>query len=88
MARAYNFGAGPAILPEEALAEAQAEMLDFKGSGMSILEHSHRGTEYEAVHDEAIVNIRKLLDLSDDQSVLFLTGGASQQFAQIPMNLL
>jgi phosphoserine aminotransferase len=88
MARAYNFGAGPAILPEEALAEAQAEMLDFKGSGMSILEHSHRGKEYEAVHDEAIVNIRKLLDLSDDQSVLFLTGGASQQFAQIPMNLL
>jgi phosphoserine aminotransferase len=88
MMRAYNFGAGPAILPEEALVEAQSELLDFKGSGMSVLEHSHRGKEYEAVHNEAIVNIRKLMNLPDDYAVLFLTGGASQQFAQVPMNLL
>ena len=88
MARVFNFGAGPAILPEEALKEAQAELLDFKGSGMSILEHSHRGKEYEAVHNEAIANVQKLLGLTSDYAVLFLTGGASTQFAQVPMNLL
>jgi len=88
MARVFNFGAGPAVLPLEALETAQRELLDFNNSGMSILEHSHRGKEYQAVHDEAIANIRKLLGIPDDYAVLFLQGGASLQFAMVPMNLL
>jgi phosphoserine aminotransferase len=88
MARVYNFGAGPAVLPEEVLAEAQRELLDFKGSGMSIMEHSHRGKEYDAVHTEAVENLRKLLEVSSDYSILFIQGGASMQFAMVPMNLL
>ncbi len=86
--RAYNFSAGPAVLPEEVLKEAQAEMLDYKGSGMSIMEMSHRGKEYSAIHDETIVNVKKLLNLPDGYSVLFLTGGASTQFAMVPITLL
>jgi phosphoserine aminotransferase len=88
MARIFNFGAGPAVLPEQALKEAQAEMLDFRGSGMSIMEHSHRGKEYEAVHNEAIANVRKLLGVSDDYAIIFQTGGATAQFSLVPMNLL
>jgi len=88
MARVFNFGAGPAVLPVEVLEEAQKELLDFKGSGMSIMEHSHRGKEYDAVHQEAIENVSKLLKLSDDYSVLFVQGGASMQFAMVPLNLL
>ena len=88
MARVFNFGAGPAVLPVEVLQEAQAELLDFKGSGMSIMEHSHRGKEYDAVHAEAIANLRTLLKLGDDYTVLFIQGGASMQFAMVPMNLL
>jgi len=88
MARVYNFGAGPAVLPMEVLEEAQKELLDFKGSGMSIMEHSHRGKEYDVVHAEAVDNVRKLLKLSDDYTVLFIQGGASMQFAMVPMNLL
>ena len=88
MSRVYNFCAGPAVLPEEALLEAQKEMLDFNGSGMSVLECSHRGKEYAAVHDECIANLRKIMKLSDDYAVLFLQGGASMQFAMVPMNLL
>ena len=86
--RAYNFGAGPAILPEEVLQEAQQELLDYQGSGMSIMEQSHRGKDYDAIHLEAIDNISKLLGLSDDYCVLFLQGGATGQFAMVPMNLL
>jgi phosphoserine aminotransferase len=88
MARVYNFNAGPAVLPLEALQEAQAEFLDFKGSGMSLLESSHRGKEYDAVHAEAVANYKKLLNCSDDYSVLFIAGGASLQFAMVPLNLL
>ena len=88
MKRVYNFGAGPAVLPLAVLQEAQAEMCDFKGTGMSILEHSHRGKAFEAVHEEAIANIKSLLKLSDDYAVLFVQGGASVQFAMVPMNLL
>ena len=88
MARVYNFGAGPAVLPEEVLEEAQRELLDFKGSGMSIMEHSHRGKEYDAVHTEAIANLHKLLKLTDDDTVLFVQGGARMQFAMVPINLL
>lgn len=88
MARVFNFGAGPAALPLEVLEEAQRELVDFGGSGMSIMEHSHRGKEYDAVHQEAIANLTKLMNLSSDYSVLFIQGGASMQFAMVPMNLL
>lgn len=88
MARVFNFNAGPATLPLEVLEEAQAELLDYKGSGMSILEASHRGKEYAAVHNEAMENIRKLLNIGESHAVLFMQGGASSQFALVPMNLL
>jgi phosphoserine aminotransferase len=88
MARVYNFNAGPAALPLAALERARDELIDFQGSGMSIIEHSHRGKEYEAVHDEAEALVRELLSVSDQYHVLFLQGGASQQFAMVPMNLL
>ncbi len=88
MARVFNFNPGPAVLPLEVLEEAQKELVDFKGTGMSIMESSHRGKDYEAVHNEGIANIKKLLGLDDHHAVLFLQGGASQQFAMVPMNLL
>ncbi len=88
MARVHNFNPGPAALPLAALERARDELIDFRGSGMSIIAHSHRGKEYEAVHDEAIALIRELLSVSDDYHVLFLQGGASTQFAMVPMNLL
>jgi phosphoserine aminotransferase len=88
MARVYNFNPGPAALPLAALERARDELVDFHGSGMSIIEHSHRGKEYEAVHDEAEALVRELLSISDKYHVLFLQGGASQQFAMVPMNLL
>ena len=88
MARVYNFSAGPAILPEAVLREAQADLVDYKGSGMSIMEMSHRGKEYDAVHTEAIANLKRLMGLGDDFTILFQTGGASGQFALVPMNLL
>lgn len=86
--RIINFNAGPAGLPLPALERARAELLDFQGSGMSIMEHSHRGKEYDAVHNEAISLLTELLGIPDTHQVLFLTGGASQQFAQVPMNFL
>lgn len=88
MARAFNFGAGPATLPTAVLEEAQKDLVDYKGIGMSIMECSHRSKDYDAVHSEAVANITKLLNLSDDYSVLFLQGGASTQFAMVPLNLL
>ena len=88
MARAKNFNAGPAALPLEALERAQRELLDFAGSGMSIMEHSHRGKEYEGVHEEAIRLLRELAGIPDSYDVLFLQGGASQQFAMVPMSFL
>ena len=86
--RAYNFSAGPAILPEEVLQQAQAEFVDYQNTGMSIMEMSHRGKEYSAVHDETIANIKELLQIPECYSVLFMTGGATAQFALAPMNLL
>ena len=86
--RAYNFSAGPAILPEEVLQQAQAEFVDYQSTGMSIMEMSHRGKEYSAVHNETITNIKELLQIPDGYSVLFMTGGATAQFALAPMNLL
>lgn len=88
MSRVYNFGAGPAVLPLEVLQEAQADLVDFKGAGMSVMEMSHRGKEYDALHNEAIANVRELLGLGDDYAILFLQGGASLNFALIPMNFL
>ena len=88
MARAINFNAGPAALPAAALERAQKELLDLAGTGMSVMEHSHRGKAYEAVHNEAISLVRELLGVPDSYDVLLLQGGASQQFAVVPMNLL
>src|SRR5688572_7314979 len=88
MARAINFNAGPAALPLAALERAQKELLDLGGTGMSVIEHSHRGKAYEAVHNEAIALMRELFAIPAEYEVLFLQGGASQQFAVVPMNLL
>jgi phosphoserine aminotransferase len=88
MSRAYNFYPGPATLPEEALAQARDELLDYRDTGISIMESSHRGKEYTEVHEEAISNLRELLGLTDDYEVLFMQGGASMQFALVPLNLL
>ena len=84
----YNFSAGPAVLPKEVLQQAQAEMLDWHGSGMSVMEMSHRGKEYMGIQAQAEVDLRELMSIPVNYKVLFLQGGASQQFAMIPMNLL
>ncbi len=86
--RVYNFSAGPSILPEEVLKEAQRDLLDFNGTGMSITEMSHRSKPFQAVNDEANALLRELLGISDDYAVLFVQGGASQQFAAVPLNLM
>jgi phosphoserine aminotransferase len=86
--RVINFNPGPAALPLAALERAQRELLDFEGTGMSILEHSHRAKDYERVHGEAIALLTELCGLSADYQVLLLQGGATMQFAQVPMNLL
>ncbi|MDD5483607.1 MAG: 3-phosphoserine/phosphohydroxythreonine transaminase [Kiritimatiellae bacterium] len=88
MARVYNFNAGPAVLPVEVLEEARDQMIEYQASGMSLLESSHRGKEYDAVHAEAVANYRSLLNCSDDYAVCFVAGGASLQFAMIPLNFL
>ncbi|HBZ52616.1 MAG TPA: 3-phosphoserine/phosphohydroxythreonine aminotransferase, partial [Eubacterium sp.] len=80
--------AGPAVLPEEVLKEAAAEMLDYNGTGMSVMEMSHRSKAYQEIIDEAEKDLRELLNIPDNYKVLFLQGGASQQFAMIPMNLM
>lgn len=86
--RAYNFNAGPAALPLDVLQQAQAELVDFRGIGMSIMEISHRSKEYDAVHAETQALFKELLGIPDGYKVLFLQGGASTQFAMVPMNLL
>ena len=88
MSRVYNFSAGPAVLPEEVLREAADEMFDYRGSGMSVMEMSHRSKTYQAIIDEAEADLRDLMNIPDNYKVLFLQGGASQQFAMIPMNLM
>lgn len=88
MKRVCNFSAGPAVLPEEVLMEAAAEMLDYKGTGMSVMEMSHRSKAYQQIIDEAEADLRELMSIPDNYKVLFLQGGASQQFAMIPMNLM
>lgn len=88
MTRAYNFCAGPAALPEAVLEKAQAEMLDYAGRGLSVMEMSHRSAEFVAIAARAEQDLRDLLHISDDYAVLFIQGGASQQFAMVPLNLL
>ena len=86
--RVYNFSAGPAVLPEEVLRQAAAEMLDYRGSGMSVMEMSHRSKLYQSILDQAEADLRELMQIPENYKVLFLQGGASQQFAMIPMNLM
>lgn len=88
MERAYNFNAGPSALPLEVLKRAQEELVNFKQTGMSVMELSHRSKEYDEVHTQAQSMLKELLQIPNDYEVLFLQGGASLQFAQIPMNLL
>ncbi|AET66566.1 phosphoserine aminotransferase [Desulfosporosinus orientis DSM 765] len=88
MSRIYNFSAGPAILPEEVLKEAASEMLEYNGTGMSVMEMSHRSKAFEEIITDAEKTLRDLLKIPDNYKVLFLQGGASQQFAMIPMNLM
>jgi len=88
MPRSFNFSAGPSVLPVAALERAQRELLDWAGTGTSVMEASHRGKDYEAVHNEAISLMKELIGLPDNYQILFLQGGASQQFAVVPMNFL
>lgn len=88
MSRVYNFSAGPAVLPEEVLKEAAEEMLDYAGTGMSVMEMSHRSKAFEGIITDAEKDLRELMNIPDNYKVLFLQGGASQQFAMIPMNLM
>ncbi len=88
MSRVYNFSAGPAVLPEEVLQEAADEMMDYKGCGMSVMEMSHRSKVYDNIIKEAEQDLRDLMNIPDNYKVLFLQGGASQQFAAVPMNLM
>ena len=88
MSRVYNFSAGPAVLPEEVLREAQEEMMDYRGCGMSVMEMSHRSAAFQQIIDEAEADLRELMNIPKEYKVLFLQGGASLQFAMIPMNLM
>ncbi|MBP5773549.1 MAG: 3-phosphoserine/phosphohydroxythreonine transaminase [Eubacterium sp.] len=87
MSRVYNFSAGPAVLPEEVLEEAASEMLDYQGTGMSVMEMSHRSPAFQQIIDDAEADLRELMNIPDNYKVLFLQGGASTQFSAIPMNL-
>ena len=88
MARVYNFSAGPAVLPEEVLKKAAEEMLDYKGSGMSVMKMSHRGKEFKSIIEKTEADLRSLMNIPDDYAVLFLQGGASLQFSMVPLNLM
>ena len=88
MARVYNFSAGPAVLPEQVLREAASEMMDYRGTGMSVMEMSHRSSAFQEIIDTAEADLRRLMGIPENYQVLFLQGGASQQFAMIPMNFM
>ena len=88
MSRVYNFSAGPSMLPEEVLKKAADEMLDYKGSGQSVMEMSHRSKVFKSIIDEAESLFRELLKIPDNYKVLFLQGGASTQFAALPLNFM
>ena len=88
MSRVYNFSAGPAVLPEEVLKEAADEMLDYKGTGMSVMEMSHRSAEFKAILADAEQNLRDIMNIPDNYKVMFIQGGGTLQFAMVPLNLL
>ena len=88
MSRVYNFSAGPSVLPEWVLAKAAAEMMEYGDSGQSVMEMSHRSAEYQAIIDSCEQLLRELMNIPDNYKVLFLQGGASSQFAMIPLNLM
>ncbi|MGD9095177.1 MAG: aminotransferase class V-fold PLP-dependent enzyme, partial [Chromatiales bacterium] len=88
MSRVFNFSAGPAALPEAVLEKAQSELLDWQGSGMSVMEMSHRGKDFMSIAARAEADLRELMQIPANYKVLFLQGGASSQFAMVPMNLL
>ena len=88
MSRVFNFSAGPAMLPEDVLKQAQSEMTDWQGSGMSVMEMSHRGKEFMSIAEKAAADLREIMAIPDSHEILFLQGGASSQFAMVPMNLL
>ncbi len=88
MARVYNFSAGPSMLPEEVLKTAAAEMLEYGETGQSVMEMSHRSKEYQAIFDQTVADLREIMNIPDDYEVLFLQGGASTQFAMVPLNLM
>ena len=88
MARVYNFAAGPSMLPESVLAKAAAEMLDYQGSGQSVMEMSHRTKLYETIIEGCETLLREVMQIPDNYKVLFLQGGASTQFSMIPLNLM
>lgn len=88
MSRVYNFSAGPAVMPEEVLREAAAEMMDYKGCGMSVMEMSHRSRDFQDILDEAEKDLRELMNIPDNYKVLFIQGGGHVQFAMVPMNLM
>lgn len=88
MTRVFNFSAGPAMLPEPVLEKAREEMLDWNGTGMSVMEMSHRGKAFMSIAEAAERDLRTLMEIPDNYKVLFLQGGASAQFAMVPMNLL
>ena len=88
MPRKFNFSAGPSALPLEVLEQVQAELVDFRGAGMSIMEMSHRGAVYDQVHNEAVADLKELLGVGDSHDLLFMGGGANTQFFAVPMNLL
>ena len=88
MGRVYNFSAGPAMLPEEVLKEIQAELLNYNNSGMSVMEMSHRSKPYEKILNDAITDLKEILNVPDNYKIIFVQGGASQQFAAVPMNLM
>ena len=87
MGRVYNFSAGPAVLPEEVLKEAADEMMDYQGSGQSVMEMSHRSKVYDKIIKDAEADLREIMNIPDNYKVLFLQGGASQFFAEVPMNM-
>ena len=86
--RTFNFSAGPAMMPEPVLEEIASEMMNYRGSGMCVMEMSHRSKVFQQIAEEAEADLRKLMNIPDNYKVLFLQGGASQQFAAVPMNLM
>ena len=86
MSRVYNFSAGPSVLPLEVLEEAQKNLLDYQGAGLSVMEMSHRGKWYDEIHNEAISLVKELMNISDEYEVILVQGGASTQFEAVPLN--